>query len=163
MTASAFYNNHGDSFPQPTHSSHENNVSAANKNTMNRKKPAALALPAASAKVDPSPVKKRRIVDAGFDEDPDVTDFARQLRGGARVAQTVSVPTPVFGESKTSANLFGAAAENARTQSTFVYPPTATTVVADARTAAKQQKMAQPSSYHTLAPVPPLSETDRRY
>lgn len=147
-------------------------------NTKKKKKPAALAMPSATGRTDPSPVKKRRVVDAGFDEDPDVTEFARQLRGGSRVAQTVAVPTPVFSESKTSAHLFGVETETARSDSTFVYPPvlkpTTTTAAkatvvatsaptADARTAAKQHKMAQPSSQHALSPVPPLSETDHRY
>ena len=85
----------------------------------------------------------------------------RQLRGYSHEAQTVAVPTPVFAESSTSESLFGQKEHNPPNVAT-----TATVVTAphaDARTAAKQQKMAQPSSQHSLTPVPPLSETDRRY
>ena len=131
-----------------------------NRTLFRKKQPSSLSIPATN-NADPSPVKKRRVVDAGFDEDADVLDFARQLRGGVHEAQTVAVPTPTFSDSKTSETIFGSMQTSKHIDPKSVAPKRMPK--SDSRTAASKTKMAQPSSQHTLAPVPPLSETDIRY
>ena len=158
MTASAINRRADDPSSQPTLARDENNANVDNKK---KNKPAALALPTGSRKAfDPSPVKKRRVVDAGFDDDRDVADFARQLRGYSHEAQTVAVPTPVFAESSTSESLFGQKEHN---------PPN----VNDSNSCdgtSRRRKDSCKAAENGIAIVAafadactPLSETDRRY